>query len=389
MKNYIALSLIIAGLIIIASVFYLNSPYSQQTRTFSSYTLLTSSWEKYKQKFINKDGRVIDYSQGDITTSESQSYALLQSVWVDDKKAFDLVWKWTKNNLKRKSDNLFGWRWGKLTSGNYGFLENGGDNSASDADTDITLALILAARRWNQEIYLTQAKTILPDLWKIDTDTINGQNYLIAGNWAKSQDKDIINPSYFAPYAWRIFNKVNTNNWQSLINPAYQILMASGQMNLDKGATSGLPPDWIMIDRHTGQLEHTNLNGLTSNYSYDAMRIPWRIAIDYKWNNEDKAQIYLNSLSKLSDDYSRNGKLPDGYSHDGAPLNSIENPAMYGTSLGYFMVIYPDLAKDIYDQKIIRLYSNDTNSFRQDLTYYDENWLWFGAALYLNHIVNF
>lgn len=85
MKRYFGLFVFIIGLGILVSVLYLRSHRSQQTYTFSSYTLLTSSWEKYKIRFINQDGRVIDYSQNGITTSEGQSYAMLQAVWIDDK----------------------------------------------------------------------------------------------------------------------------------------------------------------------------------------------------------------------------------------------------------------------------------------------------------------
>lgn len=388
MRNYLAFLLIFLGLGIIAGVIYLNNPLSRQTRTFSSYTLLTSSWEKYKTRFINSDGRVVDYSQGDITTSESQSYALLQAVWVDDQKTFDLVWQWTKDTLKRKDDNLFGWRWGRRDDGTYGFLINGGDNSASDADTDIALALILAARRWNQKVYLDQAKVILPDLWKVDTDVIGGNRYLVAGNWAKGSDKDIINPSYFAPYAWRVFALVDTNDdWQSLIQPAYKLLLASGVNNLDKDKAVGLPPDWLAIDKKSGDLEATGITGLTTNYSFDAIRIPWRIAIDYSWNNEPLAKEYLLTLGKLAADYTQNKKIFGGYTHDGLPLNQNEAPSTYGASIGYFLMVQPELVGDVYQNKIIKLYSNDTNSFKQDLPYYEENWLWFGTALLQKYIV--
>src|SRR3989338_4521076 len=101
MKKIIGYLFLMTSLIILTYVFYANSKYPNLTRPFSPYTILSSSWEKYKNKFINFDGRIIDYSIGDVTTSEGQSYALLRSVWIDDKENFDLVWKWTKENLKR------------------------------------------------------------------------------------------------------------------------------------------------------------------------------------------------------------------------------------------------------------------------------------------------
>jgi endoglucanase len=390
LRMYTGIIIAVSGLIIATGTLYLSSPASIQTRIFSPYTLLSSSWENYKTRFIGKDGRVIDYTQGDITTSEAQSYALLQAVWIDDKSTYDLVWLWTKNNLTRKTDQLFGWRWGKLADGSYGFITNGGNNSASDADTDIVLSLILAGRRWNDSNYTLQAVKILPDLWNIDTDTLGSNRYLVAGNWAKGETEDVINPSYFAPYAWRLFAAVDTkDDWNSLITPAYALLNQATDNNLDKNSSSGLPPDWIAVRRTDAALGPAAIPGFTTNYSYDAYRIPWRVALDYYINKDPEARGYLNKLVFLNNYFAKNNQLPSGFTHDGDPLNSYENPAMYATALADLTVENPSMAEKVFQEKIVKLYSNDTNSFRQDLSYYDTNWLWFGSGLYLHYLSAF
>lgn len=390
MKKIIGGLLIVLAVAIYIYVTYMNTSFSQTTRTFSPYTLFTSSWENYKGRFINSDGRVIDSSQGDITTSEGQSYAMLRAVWVDDKPTFDLVWKWTQADLKRGPDNLFEWKWGKRADGSYGVFPNGGDNSASDADSDIALALIFASNRWSDPGYLNEAKKILPDLWNVETDVAGSNRYLIAGNWAKNSQEMVINPSYFAPYAWRIFAKVDPrHDWNGLIDPAYQLLTKATNEPLDTATSAKLPPDWISLNKSNGSIQATHLAGLTTNYSYDAMRIPWRIYLDYKWFNSATAKHYLlSSFSALYNDYSKENTLPSGFTHDGQPLSSSEEPVMYATSLGYFLLAHPNLAQKIYQDKIIKLYSNATNSFNSNLPYYQQNWLWFGSALYNNQLPN-
>lgn len=387
MKNILGYIFIALGLFLFIAVLYANSQFSTQTRTFSPYSLLNASWENYKTRFINNDGRVIDYSQNAVTTSEGQSYAMLRAVWIDDKTAFDKAWNWTRNDLKRPNDHLLAWHWGKKQNGSYGVLENGGDNSASDADSDVALALILAAHRWQDEKYLNDAKPLLSDLWQKETATAAGKRYLIAGNWAQDANTLVINPSYFAPYAWRIFATVDkTHDWNSLIAPAYDLLQQAGQQPLDKDHAVGLPPDWVAVDRKTGDLHAPNLPNLTTNYGFDAMRIPWRISLDYQWNHEQRAKDYLQSFQFLAQNYTNNGKLASTYSHDGQVVQDSENPVMYSTIVGAFMVTDQDLAKKVYQDKILRLYSNDSNSFNKDLPYYEQNWLWFGAALYNNHL---
>ncbi len=378
---------LIISIALLAFTFYRTSSHYNQTEQFSGYTTLTSSWEKYKEKFINSDGRVIDYSQNSITTSEGQSYALLRAVWSDDKQTFDKVWNWTKADMKRPDDSLLTWRWGKRGDGTYGALENGGDNSASDADTDIALALVFAANRWNEKSYLVQAKMIIHDIWKKETATAYGKRYLVAGNWASDQQRIIVNPSYFAPYAWKIFAKVDNNDWNSLVSPAYTLLDTSSKNKLDADHAVGLAPDWVAIDKKTGELSATNLQNLTTNYSYDAVRIPWRISLDYIWNKDPRAKAYLDSLSIIDKLYKKDGKLYAAYTHNGTPVQTYESPTAYGAGMGYFIVEKPEVAKEIYQDKILKLYSNDQNTFRDDIGYYEQNWLWFGAALYNNQII--
>ncbi len=387
MRKYFAYAAILAGISLFLFILYRNSGTSTQKRPFSTYTILSSSWEKYKQKFINEDGRVVDPSQDFITTSEGQSYGLLRAVWIDDKDTFDKLWAWTKDNLQRDKDKLFGWRWGKISNNNkYGFTSPGGSNSATDADVDIALALILASRRWQQTEYLNDAKPLLADIWKIETATASGKRYLIAGDWAENENELVLNPSYFSPYAFRIFDEVDepSRPWQSLVDSSYEILETS------ISSESGLPPDWISIDRKTGILKEPSAKELGSNYSFDAMRVPFRIALDYQWNKNPRAKKFLeNNFFVLKNDYIKNGKLPSGYLPNGSPLQNFENPTMYATSLGYFLVKDQKIAKKVYDSKIVRLYSSDDNSFDKSLPYYDQNWLWFGSALYNKYLSNF
>lgn len=389
MKSIIGISLIVIGLVLASGVYYLRSNYSNTTRPFSQYTILTSAWEKYKGQFINQDGRVIDHSTS-MTTSEGQSYALLRAVWVDDKPAFDLVWKWTSQNLQLPNSNLFGWKWGQ-TGDKYGFLPDGGNNTASDADSDIALALILASRRWQEPAYQQQAIKILQDIWQRETAVAGGKRYLVAGNWAEGDKEIVINPSYFAPYAYRIFAEVDSkHDWQSLIDPGYDLLDHSTKANLDNSSSANLPPNWIIVDKSSGDLKPPQANGFNTDYSFDAVRVPWRIGLDYQWNQEPKALAYLqNNFTVLKTDYQTNLKLPESYHHDGTHISENENPTMYATSLGYFAVTDPDIARKIYQEKILNLYSNDKSSFNPDIPYYEQNWLWFGTAFINNQLSNF
>jgi len=388
MKNILIITMILVGALVLIGRAYLNSDAYQENRVFSQYSVLTSTWEKYKQNYIDETGRVIDPDQEFITTSEGQSYALLRAVWSDDKAKFDQIWQWTKNNLQREEDKLFSWKWGQLENGDYGVLPEGGLNSATDADSDIALALLFAAERWKDDQYRLEAEQILASIWEQLVVEVNGQYYLLPGTWANSETELVLNPSYFMPYSWRIFAEADPeHDWQLLIDPAYQVLMMAGDLNLNGEQGVGLPPNWLSLQKASGALTAPPAD-LTTHYSYDAMRVPWRITLDYVWFGDEQAHQYLATLEKLNEIYQSQGQFTSTYSYSGQPLTEYESPVMYATSLGYFQVIHPEVAENILNTKILSLYSNDENSFSSELNYYDENWLWFSLGLYYQALPN-
>jgi len=58
------------------------------------------AWERYKQAIVSADGRVIDGStEQRISTSEGQSYGLFFALVANDRKSFDRLLAWTRDNL--------------------------------------------------------------------------------------------------------------------------------------------------------------------------------------------------------------------------------------------------------------------------------------------------
>ena len=140
--------------------------------------VLAASWSFYKIRYIRPDGRVQRPDSGNDTVSEGQAYALLRAVWSRDQAAFDRCYDWTEKNLSQKTKNshLLAWHWGQDAQGRWGVLDA---NSASDADLDYALALVLAHRRWPKPSlpspdYLLQAKLVLRDILARETSGTPG-----------------------------------------------------------------------------------------------------------------------------------------------------------------------------------------------------------------------
>jgi endoglucanase len=352
------------------------------TTRISKFNNLQKIWANYKSVYIDAtSGRTIDEQRGGLTTSEGQSYTMLQSMWMNDREQFDKSWNWTKYNLQRKNDKLFSWEWGKKSDGGYGIMiEDGGENAAIDADIDIAYSLINANKKWNEPKYLQEAKEIITDIWNLGVIQVsNGKFVLAANNLEKQYNKSkiIVNPSYFAPYAFKLFANVTPDlEWRRLAEDCYFILNQISQIKVNQKNLI-LPPDWIFVD--TKNSEISPLPNRQYKYSYDAVRIPWRIAMDYYYNKNPEALEYLRKFDFLAEEWKKKNIIYPAYTSFGEIINNETSTLGYSTSLGYFQIHQPAIADSIYQNKL------QPDMFKTK-SYYESNWFWFGLALYYKAI---
>lgn len=345
--------------------------------------ILEKTWEGYKERFITAEGRVVDPQSDGITTSEGQAYALLRAVYADDEETFDQVWDWTQENLQvRPDDNLLSWQWGPDS----GVIE---DFAAADAEEDAALALLFASKRWDDSGYENDARAMLDSMWEEETAEVNGQRVLTAGDWATDDASGsvIVNPSYFAPYAYRIFAEADpSRDWEELTDSSYDVLNRIEE-SPEFGDGSGLPPDWVALDRQTGEVSPAdNVIGQgASEASYDASRVPWRISLDWLWFQDSRALEESRELEPLESEYERTGELRAAYNPDGSAATDEEALSFYaGVVPG--MLIDEDkryVAHEIYAEKILDSYTQDGDSayWGEPDNYYNQNLSWFASAV--------
>lgn len=342
--------------------------------------LLVESWDSYRRRFIQRDGRVIDYEASDRSTSEGQAYAMLRAVLIDDSATFALTLNWGENNLRRLNkdgkpvDSLWAWKWGRKADGNWGPID---DNFASDGDIDAITALILASRRWNRPEYLKIAKTKLRDLWKYSTVTGKDKRYLLPGPKAafvKDSSEIILNPSYFAPYAFRLFAQVDPErDWLSLVDSSYEVLEDSKQLS-----AVNLPSDWVVLDAKTGKYQLLpDDSPIKSVYSFDAYRVWWRIALDASWFNSSRARSYLeNSMQYPLKLWSESSNIPARISLEGEALVNYEATSQYAMLYAATRLLQPELAQELLEQKLLPSYQQEV--WDDNEAYYTQNLAWLG-----------
>ena len=352
---------------------------SLETRAESARppVVLQESWRAYTERFIQQDGRVIDYRAHGISTSEGQAYAMLRAVWMNDRPVFDKTHTWAVNNLNAGSriDHLWAWKWGQDTNGQWHVLDRA---FATDADQDAALALLLASVVWKEPRYLAQARAALADLWNLGTIPLNGKRYLLAGDSSCQASVCRMNPSYYAPYAYRVFQKFDpSHNWRELIESSYAVLNAVSRLT-----ATHLPPDWVGLNTRMGAI--ALLNPADSVFSYDAFRTCWRVALDYDLNREARAGAYLKfALAWFDSEWSHRGSIAAVISSNGKPEVEYPSYEMLAGVMPALRFVDASAAARI-ERKLASIYARGIWGERD--SYYLQNWAWFGTALYQGYL---
>lgn len=347
---------------------------------------LVRSWDSYKQDFV-VDGRVVDPKTGGLTTSEGQAFAMLRAVYADDRETFDLIWSWTQRNLQVRDDALLSWRWGLRDDGTEGPLDS---NSATDGDQDAALALLFAAKRWDNPDYQQAAVEIIEDIWDNETAVVAGRRYVVAGPWARGDgfddfDQPIVNPSYLAPYAYRIFAEADPGRpWDELVHSSYDLLYAiAGEPAV--GGYHGVVPNWVMLDPETAKPMPAP-EGLfrAREFSFDASRVYWRLALDWAWFKDNRPNELITDFGLPRRELEEQGRLMAAYDLKGVPIVDYEATSMYaGVLPGLLISDNPELAHRFFAEKIEGAFHEDAAGayWGEDPDdYYNQNMAWFATA---------
>lgn len=329
---------------------------------------LSALWSYYKHNYI-RDGRVVALDEEEITTSEGQSYAMLRAVWANDPWTFESVWRWTRDNLQVRKDRLFAWKWkGRVLD----------ENSATDADVDIALALILASRSFSKPEYEQQALEILDDIWKVDVLHAGNRHYVSAGNWAPNERYPTLHVAYFAPYAYEVFASVDPRHpWQALVTSSYEVLH---WLYFEAGVRA--PPEILFVDKTSGALLLAPPGAKTSSqFGYDAVPLFWRLAMDEAWFSRPEEKLRRKVLSFFEEEYRARGRIFDKYTTAGKALSEFEGLPHLATVHALSNVEAPRLAEALGDGKLNTLWEKALAG--NDTPYYLHNWLWFSRALEL------
>lgn len=327
---------------------------------------LDELWSSFKVQYMNADGAVVDPLRNGTVTSEAQSYALLRAVWMNDREAFDRTWAWTREHLAR-ADGLHSWLWdpavGRVID----------ENSATDGDEDIAFALLLAARAFQRPDYADRAREIVQAIRRSAGVRTTDGWMPSAGNWAGPER--IINFSYFAPYAYRYFARIDPEGqWDAALRTGYRVVE-----EITAGIAPLLPPDFAVLTAEGRVAGLPEGSRLSRDFSYDAIRILWRLELDCRVMQEPRGCAIVDRLlDRLERLRQRDGRFLSRYAISGQPLTVDESPSFAAAFLPAYTRRYPEVAAVLRRTTL----SGDTLAAvrASKRRYYDANWIWFGLA---------
>lgn len=222
------------------------------------------AWQRFKLLYLSEDGRVIDAStEAHITTSEGQSYGMFFALVGNDRKAFDLMLRWTNDNLSDgKLDKVLpAWKWGRADDGNWRVLDR---NAASDADLWMAYSLGEAARLWNDPRYASMGAEIARNILRQEVATVPGLGTVLmpGPQGFISEDGWRLNPSYLTlSLIHGVARQTKEPLWNEIAKSSEQIILGA--------APKGFAGDWIEFTRG-GFLPDRRSRGVGS---YDAIRV--------------------------------------------------------------------------------------------------------------------
>jgi endoglucanase len=226
--------------------------------------------QRFLDRYVAADGRVIRHDQGGDTVSEGQAYALLVAVGLEDRTTFDRVWAWTTRHLSRP-DHLLAWRWadGDVVD----------QEPAADADLDAAWALSLAAARWPDGPYAAAADDLAQAVATKEMATVDGRRVLAAGPWAvgapPAPPAVIINPSYASPLA----DAALLDAGAGPADAARDRRAGNRSVISALVAEAGTPPDWARSSGTVSPTASGDPDGTTpGRFGWDAVRVPLRFA---------------------------------------------------------------------------------------------------------------
>lgn len=330
-----------------------------------------SLWDAYVAHFIDPQGRVIDHTSGDRTTSEGEAYAMFFALADDDRATFDRLLNWTQANLAANDlgNHLPSWLWGHANDGQWKTLD---PNPAADADVWMAYTLVEAGRLWNVPTYTNMGRRMMAQIAKVEVTNLPGFGAVLMPGpfgWQHGQTWTL-NPSYMPVF---IFERMATVDpagpWKQIAYGIPRLLEGSARHGFAMDWVNYIPSDGFYP---SGGIATGNQDSNTPGGSYDAIRVYlWAGMMDS--GGTLRAEV-LSAIPGMSVYLSAHDAPPERVNDQGFPLPQ-DGPVGFSAAVLPYLRAFPDLSRPIAEQtvRMSKMRDPSTGLYGKDLTYYDQN----------------
>jgi endo-1,4-beta-D-glucanase Y len=334
-------------------------------------------WNSYVARFLDGQGRVIDHTSGDRTTTEGEAYAMFFALAAGDRPHFDKLLDWTEANLAQGDLTLHlpAWSWGKAADGSWRILD---PNPAADADLWMAYSLCEAGRLWHSVRYEKLGGIMADRIAQQEIVLVPGVGTtLLPGTIGFHPDEHTwyLNASYMPPSLLVYFSRRRPQSSWSEVVASLPILLKSN---------GGFVMDWVTAGDHgvqpalapsAGDQDHRTSVPVGS---YDAIRA-------YLWigmadPHTPGLQACLQQMSGMAAYLGTHLTPPLTVDASGKALNPDGPPGFSAAVIPYLHTLGRKQEERVQADRLDALKDPQSGLFGRGADYYDQSLALFGTG---------
>jgi endoglucanase len=307
MLRMLALLILLVPMPLRADILYPSAPRDERLSALDQF------WADWKRIYLREGcgGAFVDTSgdgnptwggsaKGTLTVSEAHGYGMLALVQMagrdpDAHRLFDEMNGFFRAHPAASGPGLMAWNQTRDCKD----APDGGDSSAADGDLDVALALLLADRRWGG--YGAEAAAVRKAILAREV-TPDGMMQL--GDWAATDDDGVYaaasRSSDFMPGSFAAFAAAggpDAARWRHIRDRGYAVW---DQVSTARAGRTGLVPDFVTgLPDDPRPVPAGFLEGAYDGAdSWNALRFPWRLALDLIATGDPRAAAHLARLNR-------------------------------------------------------------------------------------------
>jgi endo-1,4-beta-D-glucanase Y len=335
-------------------------------------------WEHYAQNAIDAQGRVIDHSAQDRTTSEGQAYGMFFALVANDRLRFDKILSWTEVNLAQGdlTVHLPAWNWGKNPDGSWKTID---PNPASDGDLWMAYTLMEAGRLWNEPRYGKLGRIMAERIAQVEVVNVPGLGTtLLPGPYGFHPDATtwLLNPSYMPPSVLTYLAAASPRGpWGAVRDSLKKILT--------EGSGGGFAMDWVLAGYllkpgpKPAQLAAGNLTAPGIG-SYDAIRV-------YLWlgmadRDTPGLKALLGTMSGMTAYMAQHVTPPEIVDSTGKVTDPNAPPGFSAALIPFLSAVGMKKEATIQNDRLTVTQDKASGLYGREKAYYDQNLALFGTG---------